>query len=168
MTPNSEPMEGTGKLFDAMWAFFQKDEWPTIRVEGQTAATANFQGQNGRWGVLARSDEDKELLLFYSYCPIKIDEAKRPIIADFITRANYGLYVGNFEMDFNDGEVRYKTSVDVEGSEPTFDLIKRLVYNNVGVMDRYLPGIMAVNYGGDSPQAAIAKVEMPIAPPASA
>jgi hypothetical protein len=26
--------------------------------------------------------------------------------AEFITRANYGLIIGNFELDFEDGEIR--------------------------------------------------------------
>ena len=95
-----------GKIYDAMANFFKKDDWPATQVEGQTAMSMNFQGQNGRWGCLGRVDEEKQLVLFYSYCPIKAPEDKRPILADFLTRANYGLYVGNFEMDFNDGEVR--------------------------------------------------------------
>jgi hypothetical protein len=183
-------------IFDSMAAFFKKDDWPATQIEGQTAMSMNFQGQNGRWGCLARVDQEKELVLFYSYCPVKAPEDKRPILADFLTRANYGLYIGNFEMDFNDGEVRYKTSIDVEGNvgvdaapaetpaetptdgvapaegeekesasasseqvQLTFPLMKRLVYNNVGVMDKYMPGIMAVIYGGASPTEAIAKVE---------
>lgn len=157
-------------IYESMAAFFKKDEWPATQIEGQTAMSMNFQGQNGRWGCLARVDQEKELVLFYSYCPVKAPEDKRPILADFLTRANYGLYIGNFEMDYNDGEIRYKTSVDVEGNksteegeaEPvqlTFALMKRLVYDNVGVMDKYMPGIMAVIYGGASPTEAIAKVE---------
>ncbi|MEO5952445.1 MAG: YbjN domain-containing protein [Chloroflexia bacterium] len=180
-------------IYDSMAAFFKKDDWPATQLEGQTAMSMNFQGQNGRWGCLARVDQEKELILFYSYCPVKAPEDKRPILADFLTRANYGLYIGNFEMDFNDGEVRYKTSIDVEGNigtdpadkptdgaaadgaaapekkeastatgeqvQLTFPLMKRLVYNNVGVMDKYMPGIMAVVYGGASPTEAIAKVE---------
>lgn len=30
--------------------------------------------------------------------------------AEFLTRANYGLVFGNFEMDMHDGEIRYKPS----------------------------------------------------------
>ncbi|HST05674.1 MAG TPA: YbjN domain-containing protein [Chloroflexia bacterium] len=203
-----------GKIYDAMANFFKKDDWPATQVEGQTAMSMNFQGQNGRWGCLGRVDEEKQLVLFYSYCPIKAPEEKRPILADFLTRANYGLYVGNFEMDYNDGEIRYKTSLDVEGNksieeaapvgstdstdntatngangttgatgatgdttatgpssangtpapanepvELSFALMKRMVYDNVGVMDKYLPGIMSVVYGGASPTEAIAKIE---------
>jgi hypothetical protein len=159
-----------GAIFDAMEAFFKKDEWPATRLENQAAMSMNFQGQNGRWSCYARVEEEKQIVLFYSYCPVKAPEEKRPILADFLTRANYGLYIGNFEMDYNDGEIRFKTSIDVEGNksvgeegkepaELSFALMKRVVYDNVGVMDKYLPGVMAVIYGGASPTEAIAKVE---------
>jgi hypothetical protein len=148
-----------GAIYDVMEDFFKKDEWPATKLENQPAMSMNFQGQNGRWSCYARVEEEKEIVLFYSYCPMKAPEDKRPILGDFLTRANYGLYIGNFEMDYNDGEVRFKTSVDVEGDELSFALMKRLVYDNVGVMDKYLPGVMAVIYGGASPTEAIAKVE---------
>ena len=148
-----------GAIYDVVEDFFKKDEWPTTKVENQNALSTNFQGQNGRWACYARVEEEKEIVVFYSYCPVKAPEDKRPILGDFLTRANYGLYIGNFEMDYNDGEVRFKTSVDVEGSKLDFGLMKRLVYDNVSVMDKYLPGVMSVIYGGASPTEAIAKVE---------
>ncbi len=34
------------------------------------------------------------------------DERLRPAAMELVTRANYGLYIGNFEMDLKDGERR--------------------------------------------------------------
>jgi hypothetical protein len=80
-------------------------------------------------------------------------------LAEFITRTNYGLIVGNFEMDFADGEIRYKTSIDIDGDELTSEIIKHLVYANVTMMDEYLPGIIAVIEKDVSPVDAIAQIE---------
>ncbi|MBD0342851.1 MAG: YbjN domain-containing protein, partial [Microcoleus sp. Co-bin12] len=74
-------------------------------------------------------------------------------------RANYGTIIGNFELDFASGEIRYKTSIDVEGSTLTFPQIKQLVYTNVMMMDRYLPGIMSASAGGMEVKDAIAQIE---------
>jgi hypothetical protein len=73
----------------------------------------------------------------------------------FLIRANYGMMIGNFEMDFTDGEIRYKTSIDVEGDKLSSALIKRLVYANVMMMDEYLPGIVSVTEGDMEPKDAI-------------
>ena len=148
-----------GVMFDTMLEFFKQDEWPYRQIEGQETLSLNFSGKNGGWACYARANAEKEIVLFYSYCPVKAPEDKRPVLADFLTRANYGLYIGNFEMDFNDGEVRYKTSIDVEGNGLSTALVKRLAYDNVSVMDKYMPGIMSVIYGGASPTEAIAQVE---------
>jgi hypothetical protein len=80
-------------------------------------------------------------------------------IAEFLTRANSGIIIGNFELDFTDGEISYKTSIDVEGDRLSFALIQRLVYANVTMMDEYLPGILSVIYDNVSPADAIAKIE---------
>ncbi len=69
------------------------------------------------------------------------------------------MIIGNFELDFTDGEIRYKTSIDVEGDRLTSALIRQLVYANVTMMDEYLPGIKAVVEGELSPEDAIAKIE---------
>ena len=69
--------------------------------------------------------------------------------------------IGNFELDFTDGEVRYKTSIDVEGDQLSSVLIKTLVYTNVTMMDEYLPGIKAVIEAGVSPEEAIRAIEQP-------
>jgi hypothetical protein len=76
-----------------------------------------------------------------------------------VCRANYGMIVGNFEIDLDDGEVRYKTSVDVEGVTATRQLIQNLVAPNVITMDRYLPGLLSVAFGGKHPAEAIAEIE---------
>ncbi len=148
-----------GALLDAVTNFFKEDNWSFTKHEDRPILSMAFSGKNGTWTCYARVEEEKYIFLYYSYCPVKVPEDKRLIMADFLTRANYGLYIGNFEMDFNDGEVRYKTSIDVEGTELNTALITRVVYDNLAVMDRYLPGIMSVVFGGASPTEAIAQVE---------
>ncbi|HMA36622.1 MAG TPA: YbjN domain-containing protein [Chloroflexia bacterium] len=146
-------------IFEPMQAFFKEDEWPITPVEGRPMLRMNFRGTNGRWMCLAQAREEQQEFIFYSVCDVNAPEERRAAMAEFLTRANYGLYLGNFEMDYSDGEIRYKTSIDVEGATLTAPLIKSLVYANVSLMDRYLPGIMSVLYAGTAPLEAIRKIE---------
>jgi hypothetical protein len=75
-----------------------------------------------------------------------------------LTRANFGLNIGNFEMDFSDGEIRYKTSIDVTHDRLTHGLIDPLVEASLVAMDDYLPGIKSVIAGEATPHEAIEKV----------
>src|SRR5207244_674152 len=132
------------KIYETMLSYFQTDGWPVNELADADAAQIYFQGQNGQWMCFAQAREEQGQFVFYSLCPLKVSAAKRANVAEFIARANYGLIIGNFEMDFDDGEVRYKTSIDVEEAELTPELLRPLVYANVWTMDQYLRGLIAV------------------------
>lgn len=53
----------------------------------------------------------EETVTCYHIALISIPEEQRVAVNEFITRANYGLLKGNFEMGFRDGELRYKNNV---------------------------------------------------------
>ncbi|MFM7370071.1 MAG: YbjN domain-containing protein, partial [Sphaerospermopsis kisseleviana] len=146
-------------IFEEMINFFKNDDWPFVQLSGQPALQISFQGKNGKWNCYARAREEQQQFVFYSICPINAPEEKRLAVAEFITRANSGMMIGNFELDFNDGEISYKTSIDVEGDRISTAFIKRLVYANVMMMDEYLPGIFCVIYGNVSPADAITQIE---------
>jgi hypothetical protein len=146
-------------LFGIVTRFFEEEEWVFDRVQGTDIITAGFRGENGSWRCYAQVDEEQEWFVFYSTLDSNIPEARRPAVAEFLTRANYGLVVGNFEMDFQDGETRFKTSINVEKDHLTVGLIEPLVYINLLMMDRYLPGIMRVAYGDKDPAEEVAAIE---------
>ncbi|MEG4633670.1 YbjN domain-containing protein [Microcoleus sp. AR_TQ3_B6] len=148
-----------GQFFEEIVNFFEEDGWPFVQIEGEPLLQMVFQGENGKWTCYAKARDDQEQFIFYSVCPVNTPDSKRLAVAEFLTRANSGMIIGNFEMDFEDGEIRYKTSIDVEDDSLSSGLIKRLVYANVMMMDAYLPGMMSVIYGDVTPVDAIAQIE---------
>jgi len=90
---------------------------------------------------------------------VKVAEETRVAVAEYITRANFGLRIGNLELDLDDGEVRYKSSVDFEGGELTRWLMRNAIYSAVQTMDRYLGGLLSVMYGGKSALEAVREIE---------
>jgi hypothetical protein len=65
-------------------------------------------------------------------------------VAEFISRVNFGLVSGNFEMDWTDGEVRFKTGIELTGVTPTTELVAALVQPNLSAVLRYLPDLLMV------------------------
>jgi hypothetical protein len=151
---------GSPKLSKTLERFFQEENWAVLYLAEQSVLQLKFQGSQGQWHCYAQAKEAEQQVIFYSVLPVKAPGARRSAIAEFITRANYGIVLGNFEMDFSDGEIRYKTSVGVEGSFLDVALIRQLVYSNLLITDKYLPGIQAV-IQGRSAALAIARVENP-------
>lgn len=147
------------KILEIIAQFFKEDDWRFERIEGKPILRTGFKGKNVTLRLISQANEEKCLANFYSVLDLSIPEDNRLAVAEYLTRANYGLNIGNFELDFSDGEVRYKTSIDVEGGQLTTTMVKNLVYNNVLTMDKYYSGIMSVVYGNVSPADAIAKIE---------
>ena len=100
----------------------------------------SFEGQSGSWTCYARIEEVLDQFVFYSVCQAISPASRRTDVAEFLTRANFDLLVGNFELNFADGEIRFKTSIDVAGDRLTTALIGNLVFSNLAMMGRVSSG----------------------------
>lgn len=157
----TQELSPSKQMFDQLITFFTNDDWSFTRLQGEPVLYTAIQGKHGEWNCFAQIRADRAQFVFYSICPIVVPEEQRFTIAEFLTRANSGLILGNFELDFEDGEIRYKTSIDVTDDWLSQALIKQLVYANVSMMDEYLPGIRSVIAGETTPIAAIHHIEQP-------
>lgn len=146
-------------ISEVMQEFFREDDWEFVQLEEESILQMMFEGEHGRWTCFALAMEESQHFVFYSLSPINTPPEKLSTMAEFLTKVNYGTTIGNFELNFSDGEIRYKTSIDVEDDRLTPGLIKNLVYVNVLTMDKYLPGIMAIINGQLSPDRVIDWVE---------
>lgn len=156
----SQPIPQKGQIYQEMVNFFKQEDWFFIPIEQEPVLQMAFQGKSGKWTCYARARDEQQQFIFYSVCSVNAPENKRQAIAEFIARANYGMILGNFELDFRDGEIRYKTSIDVGDDKLTYELIRQVVYTNVMMMDKYQPGIMSVIYSDVSPEEAIKQIEV--------
>ncbi len=148
-----------GTILEAVKIFLEEDKWPYNQLNGKTVYRTAFEGDNGSITCYIQEREEQQQLVIYSLFPVRVPDALLPQIAEFTTRVNYGMVIGNFELDYTDGEVRYKTSVDTEDSEIQQAVIRHLIYANVLTMDRYFSGLMRVIYAGVSALDAITEIE---------
>lgn len=149
-----------GQITESTVNFFKGDGWNFRQIEGEPVFITDFVGDNGEWRCYAFADEESEQFIFYSICPIKPPKNKRQAVADLLTRINYGMPIGNFELNFVDGDIRYKTSIHVQNDRLSSALIKHVVYNNLVMMDEYLPSIMKVIYSNVPPELAVTEIEL--------
>jgi hypothetical protein len=147
------------QAYETLGQFLEEDGWHPQRLEDKHAYRMYYQGKNGQLRCYAQIRVDLEQFIFYAVAPINVPEEVRPAAADFITRANYGLRLGNFELDYSDGEVRFKNSLDFEGEPLTNNLIRHIIYPAVQTMNNYLPGVMKVAFGALTPVEAIQEIE---------
>jgi hypothetical protein len=156
--PDNEVSNGA-KAFATLFQYLEEDGWHPQRLTDRDIYRMTFQGKNGLLQCYAQIRVEGEQLLCYAQAPIKVPEEQRSAVAEYLTRANYGMYIGNFELDYNDGEVRFKSSLDFEDEILSHNLIRNTIYPSVRLMDTYLPGLMKVVYGGVDPKMAVEEIE---------
>ncbi len=156
----SNPEYANGlQAFQTLGAFLEEDGWHPQRIEDQFVYRTYYYGKNAELRCYAQIRVDLQQFIFYAVATFRVPEELRSSVAEYITRANYGLRIGNFEMDYSDGEVRYKCGLDFEGEPLSPNLIKFAMYPVVQTMDHYMPGLMQVTFGGKTPVESILDME---------
>ena len=145
--------------FPTIIEHFRKYEWNFTQDEERPILRMGFAGDNGEWRCAAGVERDETQFAFYSILPARAAIHVRPAVAELVTRINYGLFTGGFEMDWTDGEIRMKTSVLFYGKELPDKMIHQVVGLNLTTMDEYFPAFMKVLYLRVTPPDAIWKAE---------
>lgn len=146
----------------AITDFLTEDDWNyTFDAEKgrfQFIMSTNRKLKNVSYIISVRDDS----YIVYATSPIgpsadDPDEMAR--MAEFICRANFGLVNGNFELDFRDGEIRYKTYVNCDGIVPTKGMIRSSIFVIASMYKRYADGIIDVLFKDITPEEAIKNCE---------
>ncbi|APZ93242.1 YbjN domain-containing protein [Fuerstiella marisgermanici] len=137
--------------------YLQREEL-NVADHNEEHAFLRFDGDSGDQKLVLSVDEGR-LLQSFVYPAFRVPEGSRPDIAIAVSRANYGLKVGKFELDMNDGELRYQAALLFDGDLPADKVMDRVVYVGLSMMDRYMPAFMSVIYGNEPARDAVALVE---------
>ena len=150
-----------GQLLETIKQFFKEENWSFVESEVDTGLILKSGGKSGQWNCYARVNEEEGQFIFYSYAPVSVPESNYTSVTEYITRANFGLIIGDFELNFITGTIQYKTSIDMKGEESKLSstLIRHLVYTNVVTMDKYLPGFNLILESKATPEQAITYIE---------
>jgi hypothetical protein len=91
------------------------------------------------WVLLVHADEQARTCVLWSVYPRPAAADQRAAVAQYLIEGNYELSIGSFEMDPGDGEIRFRTSIDV-GTRPLApELFERLLARNLEGMTRAWP-----------------------------
>ena len=145
-------------LFQLLLRVLEREEEPLRADEDEGIIRGALTLRRATVPLFARVRETQFLVLIYTILPVRCPESKFSEMLELLTRANWGLPLGNFEMDLSDGEIRFKTSVDVEGvplnqplGAPAAEMaITNILMANKVAMDRYLPAILGLIYGDET------------------
>ncbi|MCL2744897.1 MAG: YbjN domain-containing protein [Planctomycetaceae bacterium] len=155
------PMDGSDIITSVVEEFFAEEDWKFQEVK-KGIYRSGVEGKQGSYRIYFFADDDTHILQIFTIIETNFAVQHRSLVSEFLTRANYGLKIGNFEMDFDDGSVQYRVSNDFEDGILNTKIVRRMLYVGIRMMDRYYPGMMEVVWGGKSAKEAIEHVENPI------
>jgi len=101
----------------------------------------------------------RDMLILHFIVPLKTGEEERAKVGEFLHRANYGLKVGGFDFDFDDGEVSYRITIycgDDEFEPPRHEQIDAALSIGLMMVDKYGDELVKVMFGLAEPEDAIA------------
>ena len=144
-------------LAPAVRAAMDHLEWKPDVTNGDSFRV-RLNGKRFNFAVWLVVDEEARTFVCYGILPINVEPARRVAVAETMTRINFRLRLGTFDLDFDDGEMRYRTGCDVEGGELTQHMVLTIVGNVCGSIDRYGPALMRVMFGDATPEDAAAEI----------
>jgi hypothetical protein len=120
---------------------------------------ADFRGEVGTYRIIATVTVDGCLFQVFGQSNVRVPEGCRPAIAEAVARANYGLQVGKFELDVDEGDLRFQACQILTDDSLEDETIQRLMGTTMAMLNMYLPAFLSVIYGNELPRDAISHVE---------
>ena len=140
--------ETVKRRFDANdLGYEQTDDEPVLRT--------GCRGKNGNYFAYAYADDDRRLLVFQSMCPLNAPESKRTAMAELLARINWIITFGNFELDMEDGEIRFRTSVILGQNSVDEEIVDHIFLANFSAIDTFFPVITSVLFSNLAPENAL-------------
>jgi len=154
------------RIQSVLFRYFQKLD-PNIQledIEDEDGAVVIFGAINTdigliRFGSWLHSTPDR--MVFYVYHPIQILYSARAAVMELVTRLNYGLSWGCFELDMGDGELRFRVGLHMDGCEIERQLIQNAIHHGISTLLYYHSAVSSLLYDNMSPEQSLALLEEP-------
>lgn len=96
----------------------------------------------------AEVNPEMEAFLFRAVNPLPVEPAHRGPVAEYIARVNYPLPVGNWAIDLETGDVRWKMGLYFGGSGLDEALIRHVIEASLFFVYQHAVGIAKLQTGG--------------------
>lgn len=104
------------RAFETMTEDLDNHDWHYDPEPEKLAVRSGFKGNNHVFAVHMYVEDDDPVLILSIIPRLFVPEKKRAVVSELIARLNWGLRVGRWDMDLEDGEIRF-TTVHVFGEQ---------------------------------------------------
>jgi len=119
-------------LSEAGWPFSREDDG-----EGMIDYLLPIESSAFIEAFVMRLSEQHERLVLYVLFRPRAKKEHRAELCEFVARANHGMGDGNFEMDFDEGSVRFRVSLDFTGISLPGQLVRNMIVDAMNTIELY-------------------------------
>lgn len=128
-------------MFERFKEYLKMVELNYSIVEDETVIMFSYMSK-GNYQCIIDVDDENKIVIIYTILGSLVELEKRNRIAQLLTKINFGIRIGNFEMDYEDGQIRYKTSIIYDGLKDfENDFLEHLLMYNLVKTDEYYQAI---------------------------
>lgn len=132
----SHSVKGT-KVYEMFKAHLKAHNFKFDPHDDDLVITLTVRGEDLPQPTVIRVLDDRNVVQVLSPIPANMPEDKRVDAAVAVAVANYGMINGSFDLDMNDGEIRFRVSQGYDGIEMSDDLIKYILSIAFFTTDKY-------------------------------
>lgn len=148
------------KAFETLRSHLQNKGWNASPIEDRHVFKATREDSLvGERDYYFQVKPDLEQFLFYIAPNLLLMPEMLPPVAEFICRANFGMRIGNFELDYEGCKVSFKSSINFKGVPLTEQLIDNVIEPALEAYDEFFTGLVQVFTGVETPARAIRIIE---------
>jgi len=159
MQPNKDNSDTTeANVLAVFTQYLDGLKWKYHLFADHPAIYCGFNGDDAHWNFNVSVRPHSPGVFFAgvnSSIPIKARPERRAAIAELLTRLNFSLNHGCWEMDYQDGAIWFRTSLALPASEITPNAVEYLIRSNLSIVDENMHRIAAVLYSTTTPNDAM-------------
>jgi len=103
-------------MLDKFIEYLRKRKWRYLENKEDSSVAFNLSGEHGTYRCYAQDEPDKSRFILFSYCMVVCPEDKRIRMSELLMRLNITAFFGNFELNFETGDIKFKKGEGVMGT----------------------------------------------------
>lgn len=132
-------------LHSAILAALADRGWTTY-LDEPPAVMVDLRGADASYTCRYLALEDMRAVVCYTRAPLLVPKASRRKVMEFITRVNYAISFGAFEMSLDDGGLYFRATCAVEDGVLTTEMVTTLASVGIWAFDTYYAVLLEVVY----------------------
>lgn len=137
-------MEYSQAIVKTLEQYFQEQDWSYSfdPLHGVFTIEADLACKLHSTRLVIQVQEDS--FVCFAALPVEVPALLRAQVGEYLHRANFGLPVGNFAFDYDDGSVHFKTHFFCATQTPDAQQLEACIGVPLTVIERYGDGLLSL------------------------